>query len=336
MFDFNTNLKGLVITMFSIFFLLTLGIAIYPAFKMQNEYGPLPEQNDLTQSERRGLNIYVAEGCAGCHTQQVRNIEMDATWGSRPAIPQDYYYSKKRQDFWRQSPSILGSERTGPDLTNVGKRQSSEAWHLLHLYEPRAVVEASVMPSYRWLFREVDSNYVTDADVVVSGVPKEFLKDPSKKVVATSKAMDLVNYLISLKQPDLPEGMEVPEFIPLKEKDKELAGMSGGGASSGVDGAKLYENTCAVCHQSNGKGVTGAFPPLAGSGIVNNPQAKDHIKIVILGKDDNPEYGPMQPFGDQLTDEEIAAIVNHERTSWGNDAPTVTEEDVKNVRDEVE
>lgn len=335
MFDFNTNLKGLVWTMFTVFFILTLGIAVYPSFQMQNEYGPLPEQRDLTRTERQGLNIYIAEGCVACHTQQVRNIEMDATWGSRPAIPQDYYYSKQRQDLWRQSPSLLGSERTGPDLTEVGKRQSSEAWHLLHLYEPRAVVEGSVMPSYRWLFEEVDSSYVNDSDVVVKGIPEEFIKDPSKKIVATSKALALVDYLVSLKQPDLPEGMEAPEFIPLREKDKEMVGSSSEGGS-GIDGRKLYENTCAVCHQSNGKGVSGAFPGLEGSGIVLNPEARDHIKIIIAGKDDNPNYGPMQPFGDELTDAEIAAIVNHERTSWGNDAPTVDEEDVRKVREELE
>lgn len=333
MFDFNTNHKALVWTMFIIFFGLSIGIAVVPAFQMQDEYGPLPDQQDLTQTERRGLEIYVAENCAACHTQQVRNIEMDAMFGKRPAVPQDYYYSKKRQDVWRQSPSLLGSERTGPDLTNVGRRQSSEAWHMLHLYEPRAVVEESVMPSYRWLFREVDSSFVKDSDVVVNGIPDEYAVPEGKKVVATSKAIALVDYLISLKSPDLPEDMEEPEFIPLLEKEKESAGMSSSDGGSGLDGAKLYESTCAVCHQSNGKGVSGAFPPLDGSGIVNNPDASTHIKIVLYGKNDNPQYGPMQPFGDELTDEEIVAIINHERTSWGNDAETVTEDDVKEMRE---
>lgn len=320
--------------MFLIFLGLTIGIAIIPSFQMQNNYGPLPDQHDLTPTERRGLEIYVAEGCAGCHTQQVRNIEMDKMYGKRPVMPHDYYYSKKRQDIWRQSPSILGSERTGPDLSNVGARQSSEAWHMLHLYEPRAVVKESVMPSYRWLFEEVDSNFVKESDYVVPGIPEEFIKDKSKKVIATNKARALVDYLISLKFTELPDDMEVPEFIPLREKDKEMAGASNSGGGSGLDAAKLYETTCAVCHQSNGKGVPGAFPALAGSGIVKNPDAKTHIKIVLFGKDDNPQYGPMQAFQDELTDEEIAAIVNHERTSWGNDAPTVTADEVKAVRDE--
>lgn len=337
MFDFNTNHKALVWTMFLVFLVLTTGIAVVPAFQIQNEYGPLPDQKELTPIERKGLELYVAEGCVGCHTQQVRNIEMDKMFGKRPVMPQDYYYSKKRQDFWRQSPSILGSERTGPDLSNVGARQSSEAWHMLHLYEPRAVVEGSIMPSYRWMFEEVDSSFVKDSDVVVNGIPDEYIKDKSKKVVATNKAKALVAYLISLKFTELPEDMEAPEFIPLQKKDKELAGaVSSSEGGSSVNGEQLYETTCAVCHQSNGKGVPGAFPALAGSGIVLNPEAKTHIKAVLFGKNDNPQYGPMQAFGDELTDEEVAAIINHERTSWGNDTETVTPEEVKEVRDEVQ
>lgn len=333
--DFNTDHKALVWTMFIIFFGLTCGIAIYPAFQMQNDYEPLPGQEDLTQEERYGLEVYVSEGCVACHTQQVRNIEMDAMWGDRPGIPQDFHYSKKRLDVWRQSPSLLGSERTGPDLTNVGKRQSSDAWHLLHLYEPRAVVEESVMPSYRWLFNTVDSTMVSEDDIVVSGIPEEYGVDKGKKVVATRKAKALMAYLKALKQPELPEKMEVPEFIPLKEKDKAKLGDSGE-ESSGPDGKKLYENSCAVCHQSSGEGVSGAFPSLVGSGIVENPAAETHIKIVLEGKDDNPEYGPMQPFKDELTDEEVSAIINYERTSWGNEGETITPEDVEEVREEIQ
>lgn len=331
MFDFNTDHKSLVWTMFIVFLGLTAIVAYYPATQVE-EYEPLSDLPEMTQTEQRGQEIYISEGCVACHTQQVRNIEMDQSWGSRPTIPADYQYSKKRLDFWRQSPSLLGSERTGPDLTDVGNRQGSEDWQYLHLFEPRAVVKASIMPSYRWLFRQVDSAYVRASDVVVNGVADKYLKDPGKQVVATRKAQALVAYLLSLKQADLPEDREAPEFIPLKEKE---SGTASSGSDSGLDGENLYENTCAACHQSNGEGLEGSFPSLAGSGIVNNPDFTDHIKIIIQGKDDNPQYGPMQPFGGQLSDEEIAAIANYERTSWDNDATTVTPEDVKEIREEL-
>src|SRR5262249_57238343 len=55
-----------------------------------------------------------------------------------------------------EAPPMLGTQRTGPDLADVGTRQPSEAWHLIHLYDPRAVVPQSVMPAYRWYFVEKD------------------------------------------------------------------------------------------------------------------------------------------------------------------------------------
>lgn len=337
MFDFNTDHKALVWTMFLVFAGLTTGVAIIPAFQMQDDYGSLPDQPEMTQAEQRGEAIYVEEGCIACHTQQVRGIEMDAMWGKRPAIPQDYYYSKQREDFWRNTPSLLGSERVGPDLTDVGNRQPADTWQLLHLYQPRAVVKESVMPSYRWLFKEVDSTMIKDSDVIVRGIPEKYQAALGKKVIATKKALALVAYLTSLKQPKLPEGMEKPEFIPLTKKEKDLSSSGGGDKSGlGLDGKKLFMNTCAACHQQDGKGLPGAFPPLAGSAIVNLDDPKTMIKIVLQGKDDNPDYSAMPPFGDQLSDEEISAIITHERSSWGNDASAVTPDEVKEVRESIQ
>lgn len=333
MLDFNTDHKALVWTMFSVFLFLTLGVAVFPAFQLDDQYGPLPDQPEMTAEELKGQEVFIAEGCVACHTQQVRNIEMDKTWGDRPAIPEDFYYSKQRPDIWRQTPSILGSERTGPDLTNIGNRQPLDSWQFLHLYEPRAVSEHSIMPSFRWLFEEVDSSMVSESDVVVR-VPEKYLDDPDKKVVATEKAIQLVAYLTALKQPKMPEGVEAPEFIPFSKKDKEMVSSAGGDAAgaSGLNGETLFMNNCAACHQASGKGVPGAFPPLDGSGIANDSNAETMIKIVLEGYNARPDYGPMPGLGDQLSDAEIAAILTYERSSWGNDASAVEEEDVKEVR----
>lgn len=331
MLNFHKEHKNLVLTAGVVFIALSIMIAILPAFQMQ-ETEPIPDQKPLTANQERGLQIYVSENCMACHTQQVRNIEMDNVWGDRPSIPSDYYYSKKRMDVWRQSPSLLGSERTGPDLTNIGKRQPSEDWHLLHLYNPRAVVSESVMPSYPWLFREVDS-FMIGKDEKPLAIPKEFFDKPGKKVVATKDALLLVEYLKSLKQTELP-GENIGEFIPALRKIQE-EGMSGNTAGGGLDGASLYKQTCAACHQDNGKGIAGAFPPLAGSKIVNDEDHEMLIKIILQGYDARPDYGVMQAFGDILNDAEIAAIATHERSSWGNDAPPVSEEDVKKIREYV-
>lgn len=316
-------------TSLGVFAGLSIFIAVVPAYQMQKTQ-PLPSMQPMTEAQVKGLDLYISEGCVACHTQQVRNIEMDQMWGGRPSVPSDYYYSKKRMDVWRQSPSILGSERTGPDLTNVGKRQAGQEWHLLHLYNPRIVVRESVMPAYPWLFIEKSERQVTDKDVVVP-VPSKFLKNTSRKIVASKEALDLVEYLVSLKQ----AGTESPNgFIPATRKDKPVAADN---VSAGLpDGATLYSNTCAACHQADGKGLPGAFPSLAGSAIVNDTSPEMLIRIILQGYDARPEYGVMAPFADMLSDEEIAAIATHERSSWGNKAPAVAAEEVKKIREYIQ
>lgn len=110
-------------------------------------------------------------------------------------------------------------------------------------------------------------------------------------------------------------------------------------ASKANIGATLYRTSCSSCHQANGEGVAGAFPPLAGDPVVTAEDPTRHIEIILFGMQgeaiDGVEYSAaMPPFSEQLSDEEVAAIINHERTSWGNDAPTVTAEDVERIRAE--
>lgn len=328
MLNLHKNHKNLVATALLVFAGLSTLIAVMPAYQMQATQ-PLPSMQPFTEQELNGLSVYTEENCMACHTQQVRNIEMDNVWGERPSVPSDFYYSKMRLDFWRQSPSLLGSERTGPDLTNIGKRQPGKEWHLIHLYNPRIVVEESVMPAYPWLFVEKDKHEISETDVVVA-VPETKLKGKSKKLVATKKAIDLVAYLQSLKQAPL-NGSTV-DFIPAEKKEKPAAGIK----ADLPDGTILYMNTCAACHQADGKGLAGAFPPLAGSKIVNDDNPEMLIRIIMQGYDARPEYAVMVGFADQLTDEEIAAIANHERTSWGNQAPPITVSDVKKIREYIQ
>ncbi len=240
----------------------------------------------------------------------------------------DYYYSKQRMDIWRQSPSLLGSERTGPDLTEVGRRQPGREWHLLHLYNPRIVVKESVMPAYPWLFEEKSPAMVTQKDVLVP-VSANLLNNPDHKLVAKPEALALVAYLQSLVQADLGQSPG-PDFIPSTRKRK---GQNSGEESLGLDGLQLFSETCAACHQPSGEGIPGAFPPLAGSQIVNNPDPNILIQIILSGYDARPEFGAMPGFADLLTDEEIAAIANHERSNWGNQAPAISPEQVSEIRE---
>lgn len=102
-------------------------------------------------------------------------------------------------------------------------------------------------------------------------------------------------------------------------------------------GEQVYGNNCASCHQGNGTGVPSVFPPLKDNTVVISDDPSEHIMTVINGLsnktiDGVPYASPMPAFGTMLTDEEIAAVVNHERTNWGNNGKTVSAEDVGNLR----
>lgn len=102
-------------------------------------------------------------------------------------------------------------------------------------------------------------------------------------------------------------------------------------------GAALYSVNCAACHQDTGDGIPGVFPSLIGDAAVQNPDPTEHIRIVLNGRTgplDGVDYtSPMPAFKGTLNDADIAAIVNHERTSWGNAAPTVSAADVARLRE---
>ncbi len=123
------------------------------------------------------------------------------------------------------------------------------------------------------------------------------------------------------------------------------ANASGGAAAKApaVDptalGRELYQANCAACHQPNGQGMTGQFPPVAGSEWVNgDPRV---LTAILIGGLQGPvkvsgaEYNGMMPaWKTVLTDEKIAAILTFLRQSWGSHASAIEEGEVKAVRAE--
>lgn len=326
--EFFDNHKKLFRTALGLFIGLTIIVAILPAVNNQANNAPLPHSVPLSGQALLGKQGFIANGCVACHTQQVRNVDMDKMWGGRPGIAADYA-GISRTDFWRNTATLMGTERTGPDLTNIGTRQPSLAWNLLHLYQPRAVVEKSIMPAYPWLF-EIKNEVGKDEVEVI--VPDEFRKGTNGKIIATKEALQLVAYLQSLKQTPLPDRKMPMEFLYKKEETQKV---SDGSVVNLPDGQMLYTQNCASCHQANGEGLKGAFPPLKGSPIVLGDDLELFVSIIIQGYDARAEYAVMNAVGtdNNLTPEEVTAIINHEKTSWGNNAKTVTTEEVRKIMD---
>jgi cytochrome c oxidase cbb3-type subunit II len=326
--DFFDNHKKLFRTAFLFFMGLTIFVAIIPALNNQKNNAPLPDAISLSEDAKKGKAIFVANGCVACHTQQVRNVDMDKMWGSRPSIAADYA-ANHRTDFWRNTATLMGTERTGPDLTNIGLRQPGIDWHLTHLYNPRIVVAASIMPAYTWLF--AIKKQPLKGDILVT-VPTEYFNSEDGKVVATKEALQLVAYLQSLKQTKLPDGSASPDF--LYKRTSQNTNVTG---QQAMDGTTLYSANCQSCHQPNGEGLKGAFPPLKGSTVVLDDNPELMVNIIMNGYTARMQegFGAMPAVGtnNNLTAEEITAIMNHEKTAWGNNAKKVTPEEIKKIMD---
>ena len=154
---------------------------------------PPPELHPYTERQLAGREVYIANGCVYCHSQQVRDPtftnDVDRGWGARATVPADYVYDR---------PHLLGTMRTGPDLINVGQRLPDVDWHLIHLYDPRSLVAWSIMPAYPYLFERKTPGEVQPGDRVVR-IPGPRAPQ-GVTIVAKPEAIALADYLISLKR----------------------------------------------------------------------------------------------------------------------------------------
>src|SRR5690606_29904966 len=139
----------------------------------------------------------IENGCVYCHSQQVRDpvagADKEFGWGGA-SLPSDYIYDR---------PHLLGTMRTGPDPSNIGSRQPSRDWHHLHLYDPRLLVDWSIMPGFPFLYETITS---------VESPKTGAIRLPGKEdqwIVPSTQAENLVSYMISLKRDRDPVKAEV-------------------------------------------------------------------------------------------------------------------------------
>jgi cytochrome c oxidase cbb3-type subunit 2 len=116
-------------------------VEIAPLFWIQSTVEKVDGVRPYTPLELAGRNIYIREGCYGCHSQMIRPF--------RDETERYGHYSLAAESMF-DHPFQWGSERTGPDLARVGGRYSDE-WHVQHLKNPQSVVPESIMPHYAFL-----------------------------------------------------------------------------------------------------------------------------------------------------------------------------------------
>ncbi|KAF1687130.1 cytochrome-c oxidase, cbb3-type subunit II [Pseudoxanthomonas broegbernensis] len=116
---------------------------IVPLMLQAEAIEPAPGVEPYPALELAGRDVYVREGCYGCHSQMVRTLRFETERYGHYSLAGESVYDR---------PFQWGSKRTGPDLARVGGRYSDD-WHRVHLTDPRAVVPESNMPAFPWLAR---------------------------------------------------------------------------------------------------------------------------------------------------------------------------------------
>lgn len=139
-------------------------VELLPTFFVKSNVETIASVKPYTPLELQGRDLYIREGCVGCHSQMVRPFRSET---------ERYGEYSKAGEFVYDHPFLWGSKRTGPDLHREGGKYS-DAWHFNHMYDPTSMSPGSIMPPYPWLI-EQELDISTTADKIAAmrtlGVP---------------------------------------------------------------------------------------------------------------------------------------------------------------------
>lgn len=166
---------------------------IVPLFFQDQTTKPIEGLKPLNALQLEGRDVYIREGCYGCHSQMIRPFRAETERYGHYSVAGESVY---------EHPFLWGSKRTGPDLARVGGRYSDD-WHRIHLTNPRDVVPESNMPGYPWLAENVltgESTAAKMAALAKVGVPytEEDMKGAKALVEGKTELDATVAYLQQL------------------------------------------------------------------------------------------------------------------------------------------
>ena len=237
------------------FFALSfLVLAIIPGQELEDEIKQVAPVTmaTLTASEQRGRVIYGREGCAYCHTQQIRFLAADVR---RFGAPTEAWETK--YDY----PQLWGTRRIGPDLAREFNLRPGD-WQLTHLYNPRLVVRDSMMPPYPWLFSGSANQPTQEALDLLAYLQSLGRARQLSGFERQALASSVQPATPDMAMPSEPSARATPPTVPIA--------MTGGYSDSAPvlhpasdpadlqeevsQGGTLFAANCATCHGSTGRG----------------------------------------------------------------------------------
>ncbi|HKX86456.1 MAG TPA: cytochrome-c oxidase, cbb3-type subunit I [Flavobacterium sp.] len=124
-------------------------IQIVPTIVVKSNIPTISSVKPYTPLELEGRDLYIREGCVGCHSQMIRPFRSEVARYGEYSKSGEYVYDH---------PFLWGSKRTGPDLMRVGGKYNDN-WHFNHLWDPQSTSSGSIMPGYKWLFENKEMDY---------------------------------------------------------------------------------------------------------------------------------------------------------------------------------
>ncbi len=202
--------KPIQLTIFATIAILIGGaVQIIPTILVKSNIPTITSVKPYTPLELEGRDLYIREGCVGCHSQMVRPFRSEV---------ERYGEYSKAGEFVYDHPFLWGSKRTGPDLLRVGGKYSDN-WHLNHMYDPQSTSSGSIMPSYSWMVRDEHdrSNIRTKMETMVTlGVPYSQEEIDNAEALMDTQATKIEKNLYS-----------DPDFATNYEADKKYAAENG-------------------------------------------------------------------------------------------------------------
>jgi len=224
----------------------------------------------------------------------------------------------------------------GPGITINGLREDSRVRGTVQVdvnafgsnepFDPVRAESHGPIPVWTWVMIVIVLAWAAWYGIEFFKVPEAFAKTPTYAATTALAAA----YAAA------PPAGAAP--TPASGSNTQAVTKNVGGFDYTTLGEQVYSANCSSCHGASAAGVPGTFPPLANDPIVTGSSADDHVKIVLHGLSGKAiggtKYAAQMPsFASQLSDAQIAAVVDHERTSWGNHAlPLVTPDQVKRLR----
>jgi cytochrome c oxidase cbb3-type subunit I/II len=154
-------------------------VEIIPMMMIDNNVPKIASVKPYTPLEMEGRDLYIREGCVGCHSQMVRPFRSET---------ERYGEYSKSGEFIYDRPFLWGSKRTGPDLHRVGAKYP-DSWHYNHMNEPTSMAPGSIMPPYPWLLtKDLNTDYTASKIKVLQSLGTPYPDGFADKAVDDLKA----------------------------------------------------------------------------------------------------------------------------------------------------